>query len=664
MRVDQLLHAKVRDCSGKSADLSIRSTVLIDGRRLKVVDEGTWTEKYIDIHELRRDLASGAKEIRIPGGVSASKLLRPNEEVDEKNQVAMQLIAKLEEMMRNEGLTFNKAYLKLSVAWEETTEIEGLAKIPTRSWVYKLFARHKRGQPLLSADSVKGNRVPRYSEPVRELIEDLAREHYLFRNSPWTISDVAENATAQAHGAGLLASNKTIGREFISRFIHTEIDVDEELARLPAEDIKAAKSIAKQRIRVGGPFERIEQDAVHLPIKVRTPWGVSGNMWLVYNIDCYLSMHLGWALVHGAPTAKDALLCLERTLFSKKDDLNRLGVETDLDLYGLPMSIYFDNGPEAKNERMRNLTRLRITTFYCASRNPAGKPHIERSNRSLKKDMRTLRGTTQLNGVDGQRDPEEEGDDLMDIAELEKWIVEWLFIKWPNKPLERHKNQALIGKFRGHTSAQVLRSLEAENYVMPLPPNRKDWNLVKYERHSLTLRRKTGIEYKDFEFAGPNLPKLIEIYGENKVEVLVDPDDFRFVLVAVGDAVDLVRLINKDINESTPAYSYAQAKEKLSDLPEDESGREKAKAFDRNTFENSVGATKNRKPPKGKREQAKEAQTRAKHDAAVDRAVRNPVTPPSQEQRQTSANVGAVHVSMKDVGVFEVKKSSPKAGGH
>jgi putative transposase len=375
-------------------------------------------------------------------------------------------------------------------------------------------------------------------------------------------------------------------------------------------------------------------------------------------------MHLGWALVHGAPTAKDALLCLERTFFSKKDDLDRLGVETDLDLYGLAMSIYFDNGPEAKNERMRNLTRLRITTFYCASRNPAGKPHIERSNLSLKKDMRILRGSTQLNGVDGQRDPEAEGDDLMDIAELEKWIVEWLFIKWPNKPLERHQKQALVGKFRGHTAAQVLRNLEAENFVMPLPPNLKDWKLVKYERRSLTLNRKTGITIGEFHFAGPNLPRLIERYGENKVPVLVDPDDFRFVLVADGDEVDLVRLINTNIHESTPAYSYVQAKEFLRSLPPDESGLEKAKAFDRNTFENSVGATKNRNPPKGKRAKTKEAQTRAKHDAAVDRAVRNPVTPPSQEQGQTSTNVGAMHVSMKDVGVFEVKKSSPKAGDH
>ena len=209
--------------------------------------------------------------------------------------------------------------------------------------------------------------------------------------------------------------------------------------------VAAAKSKAPNRIVATFPFERVEQDAVHLPFAVITPHGPASNIYLIHAIDCCTGMVVGWYLMVGAPSESDGLKCVESILFSKESKLKALGLCYDFDIYGTPHKLIFDNGPEARGERMTKLRCLNIDPMHCKSRHAHGKPFIERLNRSLKEALQTLPGCTRLNGKDGERDPVKLGDNLMTLEALEQWVVRWYFESWGNTVLKRHLRTDFVG---------------------------------------------------------------------------------------------------------------------------------------------------------------------------------------------------------------------------
>ena len=111
----------------------------------------------------------------------------------------------------------------------------------------------------------------------------------------------------------------------------------------------AGKSFAKTRIRAPFPFARIEQDALHLPFVVRTPHGIARTVYLVHSVDGCTGYPTGWQLTIGAPREMDSLLCLEMYLTpAKAARFKTLGIAHEMNIYGTPTLVIFDNGPENK----------------------------------------------------------------------------------------------------------------------------------------------------------------------------------------------------------------------------------------------------------------------------------------------------------------------------
>src|SRR5690606_21177331 len=200
--------------------------------------------------------------------------------------------------------------------------------------------------------------------------------------------------------------------------------------RMDPKQVPASKSVARTRIMVQAPFDRVEQDAVHLPFVIDTPEGPFSNVYLVHAIDCCTSMPLGRRLVIGSPAQSDGLRCIESILFSKKTAFERLGLKPSFDVFGTPHQLVLDNGPETRGERMRKLPALGIDIKHCKARHPHEKPFIERLNRSLKEALETLPGCTRLDGKDGQRDPGRLGEGCMTAMELERWIGGGYYEGW------------------------------------------------------------------------------------------------------------------------------------------------------------------------------------------------------------------------------------------
>lgn len=496
----------------------------------------------------------------------------------------------------------------------------------------------RRGLPILRGDKNKGNRTPRYSRDVIELICDAAEDKFLLPNSPWDFANLVEFVNDDAHARKLVPAGKSISSEYIARILFEEVTPDPEIERMDPKLVAAAKSVAANRIVVAMPFERVEQDALHLPFVVSTPVGNSSNVWLVHAIDCSMGMPVGWHLVVGAPSESDGLRCVESTLFSKRAAFERLGLHIDLDIAGTPDLLVFDNGPETKGERMEGLSRIGINPKWLKARQPHKKPFIERLNRSLKEGLQTLRGCTRHGGKDGARDPVKEGDELLTLEQLERWIVRWYFEEWAHHELKRHRISDFHDLVKlGSTPAARWTRMQELGYPMSLSPRRTDFELCLYEHDEGTLNRKTGIATGTFNYRVGELNYLIAKYGETKVKFYRNPDDYRRIFVEDGEGKPWVSLWEEFVTDTTPAHSFERARELLDAEKAAAESSSAPTQFRKDVYAASV--TKGTAKAKGKTKAEKNRSVADAHkDAnAVKRAAKTPASPARMQDNAVAA---------------------------
>jgi putative transposase len=633
-------HALFKQILVRTGDEKDRKEVIGDrviNGQIKVLNVKTMTEAYEQYEDLIAAIANGELYVhRDAAPLPRENLHRTDEEHDALAR-ASQVLVVVQQTAETKSVSVNRAYEDLREKSEKGAPDAVEHPLPSRSTIYRHLALSRAGLPLLRPNSAKGNRTARHSDAVRELIVDLAEEHYLVPNSRWSLDRLVEKVNAQAREQLLLPPDKGVGKEYVVKVIHEDATTDVEKARMDPADAIAAKAVARNHISVLLPFQRVEQDALHLPFVAKTPHGISRDIWWVHAIDCAPSVPVGWFMVIGNPIVSDSLRCAERVFYPKKDLLKKHRIANAIDHYGLPMQFIFDNGAENKGRRMYGLASLGTTPIYCRAKAAHGKPFIERLNRSLKKALESLPGCTRFNGKDGARDPVALGDDLMTIEELERWIVRWYFEKWMSKPLRRLKNAIFTDTYCGSTPAACLQQMHTEQYAMPLPPNRRDWLMVRFEKDKATLNRKTGATVRTFQFAGDNLPMLIKHFGEVEVDVLVDPDDFRFVHVPVGPKAELVSLKNKVVNDETPAYSFAVAKEMYKDIKDPPQPPESVQ-FDKDLLARSATPQLRTAPKrKGQRAESQETTRRTKEAAAHERAAKGQELPETTVPESSAA---------------------------
>lgn len=620
------------DCGTNKRVLLVTKSEILGGR-IRVLRDGEDQERLVEYESLRSGIQGGKLRVNRKDLPKVSAAKQNDPELDKELSSSMWVLREMNTYARTYKVSSRKAYEHVRAKHAA----EGLTwPFPSLCTVYRYLEKERKGLPARCGNGNKGNRKPRRPKEVEELVCDIAEDHLLPTESRWSFKAVAEAATGAARERGLIGADAHLSTKYVRRIVAENLSVDVDYDRMDPRTRAAAKSIASRKIRVNGLFTRVEQDALHLPWVVQTEFGPSRDVWLIHAIDCESGMVVGWKLVIGAPRESDGLDCVECILFSKKDKFRALQLDIDIDFYGAPLLLVFDNGPEARGERMKRLTRIGVDTLHLKSRHPQKKPHIERLNRSLKEDLETLPSTTRFDGVDGQRDPEILGDLNMDIHELERWIVRWYFEKWAHNQLKRLRRSMFIdNRDLGHTPAErVRRRVERDGYPLPLPPTPDDWRRTRFEHHTRILSRKTGISFLDYHFKGPNLDRLIVAVGECEVDILVDPDDFRSIFVCLDD--ELVKLVNEDTDEFTPAYSFQEAKAMDKEKETSGDAHPKVAAFQKDLHARSSEA--GAKPSRGKRSVSKETTAKAKEKAAIDRARRKPTTTQTEETEPSAPN--------------------------
>jgi putative transposase len=630
----------------------VTDPTLVPGR-IKVYDLIEEVEKFIAFDDIKSGIATGVLEIHRTGEANTSGSHPSRTEEDQEFGNALRFVNLLVAEMDSSRSSALQSYEKLKKMF--VAGVLDLNEFPSRPTAYRHLARRRQDLPILFGNSGKGNRSPRYSEAVTRLVIEKSEQLFLVTKSRFTLSKLTEHINNVAHDDGLLSRATSISRKYVERVIHEHLTRDSEKARMDPKDAIAAKAIAGNRIRIAAPFMRIEQDGLHIPWELSTPYGPSRDVWHIHAIDCSTSMPVGWLLSIGAPTVSKTLACVESILFSKKQRLAALGLEYEFDCYGTPSLLVFDNGGENKGDRIQRLTRMGIDPMHCKSRHAHGKPFIERLNGSLKRDLEILSGGTRFDGKDGARDPHELGDVPTDITSMESWIVRWYYEHWAHQPLERHLRSVFVDEeWMGATPLARWNKFSTEmGYAMTLPPSLDSWRMIRYEHHRRTLSRKTGITFEDWQFRGGNLAALIETFGEIPIDIYVDVDDFRCIYLPTVGGSELIELVNIDVDTTTPAYSFKRAREILEDARSRTDASTSQANFRRDLFRSAISPfdpTANR--PKSSVKVSKATTKRAKDFAAVERA-RNAPLKPSHIGTQTDVSPSA-EPQFEDAPVLEV----------
>ena len=621
--------------------------------RIKVLDCSEFQEQYKALAEINTAVISGELVVRRQGAGRVSVAAQDDSELDERTQLALRTLDKVQGLQRQFRLSFAQAYVQLT----SDQQAEASAPLPSRATLYRYAKAQRAGLPPLRGDKNKGNRTNRYDAKVVQLICDTANTLYLQPGSRWTLLDLTYRVNAAAHEFGWIGPDVQIGRAFVSKTIALNLSADPEVERMDPRLVTAAKSIARHRIVATVPLERVEQDALHLPFAIKTAHGDATNVWVVHAIDCATGTVVGWALKLGSPNASDGLRCVESIVFPKRATWSTLGLEYAFEIHGTPHLLVFDNGPEARNERMQRLLRLGMDVMHCRSHAAQGKPYVERLNRALKEALQTLPGCTRMDGVDGNRDPVALGDELMPLEELELWLVRWYYEEWAHRPLKRHLRSDFADPVKlGRTPIERWRRMTGElAFAVPLSPPLAEWRMTLFDHELRTLSRKTGITYRNFNYRGASLTYLIAKYGERQVKVLANPDDFRQVFVEDGHDMPLVPLTEEFVDDSTPAYSFKEAEQLFKAPVGPAPGADTRQKFREDVQSRSIESSRSRKKTKAERNRDVADKTRA--DQAVRRAVASPLVARGDQQVVTPHSP-APDMHFDDIAPLQVRSRS------
>ncbi|WCM19932.1 transposase [Paraburkholderia bryophila] len=600
---------------------------------IKLFDSEKHADQYVKYDDIRAQISEGTLVLHRKGMPRVSIAAQyDNPALHDQVRLLTSVLRRIDEIRKQRGVSFDAAIpLARDVYAKERAGQPLVRPFPSRATLYRAHRNQLLGLPVLRGDKNKGNVEARYSKDLVAFVDEAIQNLFLVTESRWTVLKLTEHVNRQARDQGLHVAQHEISRKFVCARIDF-LTVDAEYDRMDPLNRVAGKSFAKKRIRAALPFSRIEQDALHLPFVVATPHGTARTIYLVHAIDVCTGYPVGWHLVFSSPREMDSLSCLEMYLTpAKAARFGELGLAHALNVYGTPGQVIFDNGPETKGGRIVRLERLGMDVKHCKAKEAQGKPFIERLNRSLKEALELLPGCTRFEGKDGVRDPQALGDELMTVEALEKWIVRWLYEVWANNPLDRLVwDELLVDSVKGKTPLERLRyQTEELGQPISLPPRRQEWMAALFEHKMCTLSAKTGITVeRGFRYNGEAMSYLLAKYGDHaELQVVYNPDDFRQVYVYEEVDLPLVTLRHHHVRRDTPAWTFAEAKERFDSGKVDWTVPDEKLQFERDMDDAVTGKAKTTKPKtRGKREENRETVHRARNSSAVERGANQPLS--------------------------------------
>lgn len=261
---------ELREKGSEKTRWRVVESKLCDGY-IKLFDREKHAEEFVLLSAINDDIIDGKLSLLRKNAPKLTAAAQDDPKLDQAIQCVMAHVRFLEDLQKKLGISMAQAY-KIATQ-KAATEVEMTTPFPSRASIYRYIKAKRCGIPPLAGDKNKGNRLPRYNSNITDLICRTANTLYLKQESRWTLIDITKYVNDRAFENGWLRSGQKVSQDYIRSAMYKNESIDPEIARMDPKLVAAAKSIARYRILATIPFERVEQDAVHLPYVVKTPHG-------------------------------------------------------------------------------------------------------------------------------------------------------------------------------------------------------------------------------------------------------------------------------------------------------------------------------------------------------------------------------------------------------
>ncbi|MEQ5844265.1 Mu transposase C-terminal domain-containing protein (plasmid) [Paraburkholderia acidicola] len=148
-----------------------------------------------------------------------------------------------------------------------------------------------------------------------------------------------------------------------------------------------------------------------------------GRPWLSLAIDIATRCVVGFYVSMDRPGAATVALLLTRVALPKAAWLDKLGIQLEWPMRGVPRVLHLDNAAEFKSRALRSgCTEYGIELMYRPVRRPHYGGHIERLNRTLMERVHGLPGTTG-SSPKGRKKRAPEKQAALTLQEFEQWLA-------------------------------------------------------------------------------------------------------------------------------------------------------------------------------------------------------------------------------------------------
>ncbi len=148
-----------------------------------------------------------------------------------------------------------------------------------------------------------------------------------------------------------------------------------------------------------------------------------GRPWITVAIDVYSRMVTGYYLSFDAPSETSVAMCVAHSVIPKDEWLLLHKVDTQWPVWGLPMTIHVDNGPDFRsNAFQKACVTYGINVEYRPVKQPQYGGHIERLLGTFLKEIHALPGTT-FSSIKNREGYDSDKHAAMTKSEFEEWLI-------------------------------------------------------------------------------------------------------------------------------------------------------------------------------------------------------------------------------------------------
>lgn len=284
------------------------------------------------------------------------------------------------------------------------------------------------------------------------------------------------------------------------------------------------------------PLHLVEIDHTELDLDVideRTGY-VIGRPWITLGIDVYSRMVWCMYVSFEPPSANVVRKAIEQGVFLKRAK-ERYGTFSEWDVFGIPNTIYLDNGPEFRNAAVKRMITetLKSNVRYRPVKTPRYGGTIERLFGTLNKQLiHQLDGTRKSSPTDlGEYDPDKEAAlTLEDVRALITMYITDVYHMEIHRGLPLNSNTPAV---------RYLEGLQMAGFPDFITEDKKEAYQIELLPVVMKPYTRDGIRLNNVLYKSDSLSRLISTRAK-KYKVKYDIDDISKIYLQPPDTDEFV----------------------------------------------------------------------------------------------------------------------------